>query len=44
MLTKREKEIFDLSSLRVYIPMSEKMESLNVGVAASIIMSKVFNK
>lgn len=39
-----KKEIFDLSSLRVYIPMSEKMESLNVGVAASIIMSKVFNK
>lgn len=38
------KEIFDLSRNSVHIPMSEMMESLNVGVAASIIMSKIFNK
>ena len=36
------KEVFDLSSASVHIPMSEKMESLNVGVAASIIMSKIY--
>lgn len=38
------KEIFALSTLKVYIPMSEMMESLNVGVAASIVMSKIYNK
>lgn len=37
------KEIFDLSDASVHISMSDKMESLNVGVAASIIMSKIYS-
>jgi len=37
------KEIFDLATHSIHIPMSDKMESLNVGVAASIIMSKIFH-
>lgn len=36
-------EIFKLSSGSVHIPMSSKMESLNVGVAASIIMAKIYS-
>ena len=36
------KEIFDLSDASIHIPMSDKMESLNVGVAASIIMAKIY--
>ena len=36
------KEVFDISTHKIHIPMSEKMESLNVGVAGSIIMSKIF--
>ena len=36
------KEVFDISTHKIHIPMSKKMESLNVGVAGSIIMSKIF--
>lgn len=34
------KEVASLSDITVYIPISNKMESLNVAIAASIIMSK----
>ena len=38
------KEIIDISDFVVKIPMSEKIESLNVGVATSIILYEQYKK
>ena len=38
------KEIIDISDFVVKIPMNEKIESLNVGVATSIILYEQYKK